>query len=411
MTNQTISELLLLLFLAISCSRIFFIKNVRSDPLALLPLIAFLLSVCNVFAWGVSIPEAAVCGLSFFVTLWNFRALLRLNGSLIIDHYSVRFIFISMINLGLTVLLAVPLFVFRPVRTDLHKFGVQKTVTAYKGSFSRGFREPEQPFERKTAFVTTYRAKENRAAATKAAGGEVSPSGADAENNPVPQSDAAAAGAGAGGAFSPSSAAAESSPVPQNDAAAAAAGASGRGRGTVLFIPNECAGTAIYEPFCAKLARDGWTVHTADFHSADAPWLGGIRDTQLLRRFLLVLRRLAGDEAYAELAALRTKRLEQAFTALLSLTAPDENDTVFLVCDGGTRDALFSVQKNSTVTDGSFDLSDIADYPTKGFGPVEQTDPLLATVLGVHRDGSLYMASHIATVLEEQMQAVAGTAN
>ena len=39
MTNQTISELLLLLFLAISCSRIFFIKNVRSDPLALLPLI------------------------------------------------------------------------------------------------------------------------------------------------------------------------------------------------------------------------------------------------------------------------------------------------------------------------------------------------------------------------------------
>lgn len=383
MTNQTISELLLLLFLAISCSRIFFIKNVRSDPLALLPLIAFLLSVCNVFAWGVSIPEAAVCGLSFFVTLWNFRALLRLNGSLIIDHYSVRFIFISMINLGLTVLLAVPLFVFRPVRTDLHKFGVQKTVTAYKGSFSRGFREPEQPFERKTAFVTTYRAKETRAAATKAAGGAVSPSGADAENNPVPQSDATAA----------------------------AAGASGRGRGTVLFIPNECAGTAIYEPFCAKLARDGWTVHTADFYSADAPWLGGIRDTQLLRRFLLVLRRLAGDEAYAELAALRTKRLEQAFTALLSLTAPDENDTVFLVCDGGTRDALFSVQKNSTVTDGSFDLSDIADYPTKGFGPVEQTDPLLATVLGVHRDSSLYMASHIATVLEEQMQTVAGTAN
>lgn len=343
MTNQTLSELLLLLFLVIACSRIFFIKNVRSDPLALLPLIALILSVCNIFAWGVSIPELAVCLLCFFVTIWNFRALLRLNGALIIDHYSIRFILISILNLILALLLAAALFMLRPVRTNLKKFGVTKETRELTGSFSTGFTAPTRPFEKTSAFLTTFRAQGN-----------------------------------------------------------------GQPKGTVLLVPNECATAAIYEPFCAKLARDGWTVHAAEFYADDAPWLGGNQDLRVLRRLFLCLARLEGEDSYAPLAALRTERLVQAFRALLELTSPAEDDTVFLVCDGGTQEAFFQVQKESSVTDGSFDLSDIASYPTKGYGPVEQTDPLLAAVLGQKRDGSLYMASHIATVLEEHMQALTG---
>src|SRR5574344_1342521 len=87
MTDQTISELLVLFLLAIACARIFFHTQVKSDTLSVLPLVAFCVSILAIVAWGLSLIELVNLILSFFITLWNIRALLRLNAQLVIDHY------------------------------------------------------------------------------------------------------------------------------------------------------------------------------------------------------------------------------------------------------------------------------------------------------------------------------------
>ena len=127
MTDQTISELLVLFLLAFSCARIFFHFQVRSDTLSILPLVSLIISVLNFFAWGISAVDLVVFLLAFFITIWNIRALLRLNAQLVIDHFGPLFTIVSIVNLVLVIAVGIIIFKYRPVPVNKQKEAVSET--------------------------------------------------------------------------------------------------------------------------------------------------------------------------------------------------------------------------------------------------------------------------------------------
>ena len=336
LTQETMGELIILLLLIISCARIFFIHDARTDPIATLPTVSLVLSCLFIISWGLSLQSFIVLVLSFSVFLWNFRALLRLNDNLIVDHYGVLFILSSLINL----LLLLPAFAFivyfRPVPVNLQKYGVLKTQSAYSRLSDGNFDDEERLFEKKTAFFSRY-------------------TSADGEKTGQ----------------------------------------------TILFMPSECAASSLYEPFLVKLARDGNTVYAADFYGKSFCRDGKTPYWKPFRRATFCYMRLRKPDEYKawEESEKADYFIEMAHS-LLSLVAKESTGPVVLVGDSIPPQVFLGIQKDILPVCATVDIATLKDNPAPGWGLVEHTDPLLATVLKLRRDASLYTANHLAVELE-----------
>src|SRR5574344_1296559 len=298
MTDQTISELLVLFLLAIACARIFFFTQVKSDTLSVLPLASLIISVLNICAWGLSLIEIADLFLSFFATIWNIRALLRLNARLVIDHYGPLFIIASLFNLVLVAALAVLILICRPVKVDAKKANVSETVTPYTGTFTSGFKKSSGLFPKTTARVWKY---ESNAPDTKST--------------------------------------------------------------AILFMADNCASTTLFRPMFIRLARDGYTVYTAEFYAKDMKWFGNIRDSSLVRRFAFCKKKLLNPKEYASYPARFAQHMKEQYKALADFTYPElslcpSKDTIIFVGDELALQALPAAAKqNADLIDGSFDIA------------------------------------------------------
>lgn len=164
---------------------------------------------------------------------------------------------------------------------------------------------------------------------------------------------------------------------------------------TVLFVPPSTATAELYTGFFQKLARSGFSVYAADFYTDSAGLGKRWTDSRIFKTCIAVKRKLSGTETDVQQEKLT---LETEFWSLLSICISSKKDAVFLVTDDDPHNAMESVMRKSMGTvSGCFDLSYINDYPTKGFGPVENSYPLLGAVLGVQPDRSGYMSSHLGT--------------
>ena len=339
MTQQTICELAILFLLALSSSRIFVLKDPRSDPLAALPLIALLMALLNFFAWGTTVQEIIVASVAFFVFLWNFRALLRLNDNLIVDHYSALFILASIISLGLIILSALFILYIRPVTPNLKKYAVTKTSWQYSGNLETGYYDPEQPSDKKTAFLYKYEPK------------------IPADKKPV-----------------------------------------------ILFIPNECANSFIYEPILVKLAHDGYTVFSADFFLKTNSQQRNLTSKALKRGSFLKMK-MYDPESYEKWQKEEKSEYDlYLYKSLMKIVSPKENDFVILLGDCVDPEIFIKLMKHDERIDTCFDLESITDYDTKGLGPIEQTDPITAYIIGKKKDTSMYNSNHIASILEKMIE-------
>ena len=343
MTNQTLSELLILFLCALSSARVFFIEDTRRDPISVVPLIAFILSLLSIAAFGLSFAELLVSAMALNVFIWNFRALLRLKAQLVIDHYNVLFIIVSILNLILTLLLGIYIVLNCPVKVDFNKkFSVKESTYSYYGNFSSGFKRIDKIFQLNSATVKKYEKK------------------------------------------------------------AAAISESDRGWGKcIIFVPNEKTSIRTYEPLFAKLAYDGYTVYAAEFNSPDYTFFGDYRDFRLWRRFFC-----RKDKISKQTSLKNTSLTYNALSSILKEGMGLKKDSfVFAVADTGYKDSNLTL--NSISPDlifGSFDLTSISDYKSPGWGPVEQSDIIRAKKLGLKRDSSLYTASHLAAAVEQQVE-------
>ena len=333
MFYKIISELLILVLLAISCIRVLFIRNTRQDPIASVPIIVMVILVAYILAFSVSTIGFIIAFLTFFVFFWNLRALMRLSAHLIIDHYSPIFIFISMINFVL-VMGCIALVIFYRPMFNLKKTNVEKQSFSYYGTLTDGFETIKEIRQYKTAFIYRYASKK------------------------------------------------------QNDEG-------GSNKGTVLFIPNECVPADAYEPIFVELAQKGLTVYAAEFYTKDIKWFGDYRDLKIFRTFFLSLYRFIKPSVFHIAQMNKSDNLSREFvrfSELVDMIDSSNKEKVFWISDYNCIPAMELAVKNlkkasNDITKPTLiDLAQTPAYTSPGWGPIQQTNPFLAFLMKVPDD-------------------------
>ncbi len=166
-------------------------------------------------------------------------------------------------------------------------------------------------------------------------------------------------------------------------------------RTIVLFVPPSAVDMEVYTGFFQRLARNGFSVYAGDFFENPVQNHRGFKGFRIFKNFFATKAKLQGAEE-------KDVSLETEFFSLISICAPTADDSVFLVSDGDAGSEMSAVMaKCLGKIRGCFDLSYIDDYTTKGFGPVENSNPALGIFLGVKPDRSGYMSNHLGTVVTE----------
>lgn len=146
MYNPILGDWLILALLFLNCSRIFFLKYGKIDTLTILAPICIVLSVLQIVAWGMYLYSFAILVISILAFLINFRAFLRFNSGLFVDHYSAGFKLGAMLVIVLTVAVGGMLIYFRPENVHPAKFSAAIRKIRVSGDFTNGFSR-SLPFE------------------------------------------------------------------------------------------------------------------------------------------------------------------------------------------------------------------------------------------------------------------------
>ena len=154
MTNQTISELLIVFLCIVSSGRVFF--KVRKDGTSVLPFINFIIAILNVLSWGINLTELLLLALTFWVAFWNIRSLLKFASDLRVDSFTLPFILISVFNLILSVVLGTFIFIYRPVAPDKDKFNTRETISYYYKDANGRYQVETNPFGSKDIKIYRY---------------------------------------------------------------------------------------------------------------------------------------------------------------------------------------------------------------------------------------------------------------
>ncbi|MBO4532885.1 MAG: hypothetical protein J5726_04220 [Treponema sp.] len=318
-------ELLIIFILLIANGRILIIKNAKKDSLVVLSPLGFVLSVIQIFNWGLDAITFLTLLLSVLVLLSNFHALFRYSERLYIDHYSI----LMKVWAGITIIFALALIggtiFFAPVEYSSTELGVQEKLMRYEGSFRSGF-EDASIINSANLFVTEFTPQNKQTIETK---------------------------------------------------------------DVVLFIPDKRADTYYYRPYLQYLAREGFTVLSADFFCKDCRWRHSIGDLKICRRTAMLIDWFMNNdkfwmqkEFYTYNSLLELEELGKLVNELYG-----EKTRLFIVTDVMATDAAINYQeKNPERVMAVFDLQTIPEYKTPGLGIIRQTDLITALALGQERD-------------------------
>lgn len=334
-------ELLIFILLLITNLRVFFVEHVKRDPLVALAPFTLILSILQILAWGFEVFTALGFILSFLVLLSNFHAMFRYSEQLYIDHYSPLMKCWSIFTTILSSLFILLTLYFYPIQLNNSKIQVQENQTKLTGSFRTGF-TPASPFSGTNGFLHEF--------------------------------------------------------TPQNNI---------NKKEIILFIPDKRGNTFYYKPYLQLLAKEGFTVCSADFYSNDNKWLHSFADSKTFRRLGMCLTSLlqpqyflSQREYFSYNTSIELKELARIIPEIYGTDAK-----IFIISDGMGEIAINDFAKsNPDFAAGILALNSIEDFKTSGYGFVEQTDPLLALVLGYKRDTSLSTVHKAVQFTKEEAQ-------
>ncbi len=324
-------ELLIFILLLITNLRVFFVNHVRRDPLVVMAPLTFIIAILQLYSWGIESFTLLAFIISFFVLLSNFHAIFRYIERLYVDHYSPLMKIWAIFTSIISGLSLIAVLIFAPCELNNNKLKVIENRTRYKGSFSSGF-ETASSFSIANVIFHTFE-KDVRL-----------------EENPE------------------------------------------KSKGIIMFIPDKRGETQNYKPYLQLLAKEGYTVCSADFYVDDCKWMHTIEDLRILRRSSMICKSLLNNQTFMSQREFYTYNFTMELNALQKMIYEKfgENTEYYLVSDVMANDAIKEFTKKPTSTvKGIFTLDEIPYYYTAGFGCVEQTSPLLSIFLGVKRDSKL----------------------
>lgn len=411
MENSVTGELLVLFLLILNCGRIFFLRYGKIDSLTVLAPVCLILSLLQIAAWNADGFSALILALSVLAFFTNFRALLRLLSGLYVDHYRPAFTIASALILLVAVAETAVLVFFYPVSTDAGQFGVSETKIRLSGSFGAGFSEAAR-FSGADAVLYVYEpetkgAQSGAAAASESGGGR---NGADAA---AAGADAVGVTAGADNADNAGSAAAAVTAASDigadadNAAAQSGAASADEKKPVVLFVSDRRSDTRNCAPYLMSLAHLGYTVLSCDFYAQDLKWFHSAADAKWFRQTAMLLKYFRRPEFFFAEREFYTYNTGRECAALLALAEEmSGGDAVFfLVCDemSGTAAADFYAAARGKII-GLFNIAEVPEYHTPGFGCVELTAPAVAYTLGYGRASDFSAPESMAAATAESIR-------
>lgn len=358
-----LAHILVLIMILVCTTRIFFLKDARVDSFAVFAPLSFVTSLFVFLCFDFSALTFAVFALATAVFFTNFRAVLRLSASLIVDTYNPVFIISTILEFILTILLAALIVYVRPVRYTEKDFSVTRTQYTLTGA-STSLRIRESPFtgERFSGNLFVYE--------------PIVHDEIDAElysENPV-----------------------------------------------LIFAPGIRATVQNYEPYLMILAQWGFKVLAADLYTDDLVLLAPLTenktvqrllDTKFLRRFAALQFEARRPEEFQNIIEAEKPLATKKYAALTRLAFELFGDeaNVFYIVDGVDFDSIYAVIDEFNTEPysnarGFFAMNRVAEYETSGYGFIEQTDVLLAREKGIPRENKFFIARYVAN---KTVQAIA----
>ncbi|MCR5062887.1 MAG: hypothetical protein K6A89_06340 [Treponema sp.] len=404
-------ELLIFVMLLVTNLRVFFVRQVRRDPLVVLAPFTFILSILQILAWGIDIFSAFAFFLALLVLLSNFHAIFRYMESLYIDHYSALMKVWAVCTVSLSVLSIVVLIIFAPDESKSNKIGVQENIYRMEGSFRSGFKEAGS-FKIADAFIYEFSVLPPINEKTQEEEKSILPDNTQVEeNSTLPENTQTE----------------EISALPEN--VQTEENLSDADQTIILFFPDKRGDTINYKPYLQQLALKGNLVYSADFYSNDCKWLHSFGDNKIFRRTILLIQNFVRPaffvsqreyysyniklEAEAMLKYVEEKfaKEDKLVTNAVSEAAVSEADeklqaenisesekiSCIMICDAMGHSALSELQKQyPDLIKKIIFLDEIPEYKTAGYGMIEQTNPLLLTSLGMEKDSSRNISDILA---------------
>ncbi|WP_407434345.1 hypothetical protein [Treponema sp.] len=327
-------QMVVLFVLAITCARIFFVRNTRNDSIVLLSPFAFLILLAQAAAWGIGTGEVILFYLSLIVFAVNYRGFLRFSSNLYVDSYNVIFMILSTIVLIVIILTGIFFFQNRPVVMDEAKIPVTKNVRYFSGSADGGFAPAEKLFEMRNLTVTVYTPDFTRG---------------NKENDTV-----------------------------------------------ILFVPDKRAHVYNYEPYLMLLAKAGYKIYAGEFGFSTVPLNIKVKvNIGFLRQRLFFINTRSNPEKYFEKNPQFYDIYAREYEILSGIAARLEPSTKkFVVVADGIPEKSFSKILKPARLLSCIGLSSVKEYKTNGYGFIEQTNPLLSFLkFNLKRDKHNHMPS------------------
>lgn len=338
-------ELLVIFILLITNGRILFLRNAKKDSVVILAPLGFLLSILQIFNWGLDLITGSTLVLSILVLLTNFHALFRYSERLYVDHYSILMKIWSAITIFISIVLLAATIYFAPVEYKNTDLKITEKVTRYEGSFRTDF-EKISHLKKTNAFVS-----------------EFAPETVDSQSKKP-------------------------------------------AKNVILFIPDKRADTYYYKTYLQQLAYEGFTVVSADFYSDDCKWCHSVGDLKIVRRLAMVIDYFKDTQKFLSQKEFYTYNIMQELKAMEKIIAQEygENCSIFIVTDVMGEQAVSDFyQSNTDKVTGTFNLSSIEEYKTAGFGIACQSDIFLANLLGQERDKDGFYTKYMVLQTKKAM--------
>lgn len=327
-------ELLIFVLLLLINGRVFLPKKGRQDPLVGVAPFTVILSFLILFSWGFDVYIGLNLILSILVFISNFHAMFRYKDKLYVDTYSSLMKIAACFTSILSIASIVFIIIFVPVIQNPKSIIVNPAKEKLTGSIRNGFVETGR-FEPVNAIVYEYTLKEI------------------------------------------------------ND----------NSKNIVLFLPDRRADVVNYEPYLQSLAKKGCKILTADFYTDDYKYLHNSGDNRYFRRFFLVLASVMDNQNFVSQREFYTYNMSLEAEALLKLGKEKYGSDCkfFFISDVMGNTAVSDLKKmHEEEICGVFALDSIPEYNTPGYGCVEQTDILLAKILGTKRDSEMFYTKFLA---------------
>lgn len=346
-------ELLIFLLLFITNARVLIVKHTRRDPLVSLAPLSLILVILFIIAWGIDFFTITALIISILVLLSNFHALFRYTERLYVDHYSILMKIWSFLTMLLSGAAIVAVIYFHPVELEPQELNITETTTNLTGSFRNGFEEASH-LKKITAKYT-----------------EFAPSALATETD-------------------------SATPSPET---------------IILFVPDKRADTFYSRPLLQLLAHEGYTVISGDFYAPDCKWIHSFEDSRFCRRFSLTIRSLLNNQWFMLQREYYTYNISLELNEMYNICKEKygQDCKIILLSDSMGKTACQDFKKlHPTDVFATFDISDIPDYATAGYGFIAQLDPVLAYLQKVPRDNNNKTLKKITAQTSEQLQLLTG---